>query len=61
MVKIGGEQLVNDGLIPLRKIRDKIDYTRFKQASFLAVITACGPLYKTEDGIFVIPINMLKD
>ena len=60
-VKLGGEALINEGLESLRKIKDKIDYSRFKQPSFLAVITACGPLYKTEDGIFIIPINTLKD
>ena len=60
-VKLGGEKLVNEGLKSLRKLKDKIDYSRFKHPSFLAVITACGSLYKTEDGIFVIPINMLKD
>jgi len=59
-VKLGGEKLINEGLASLRKIKDKIDYTRFKEPTFLAVITACGPLYKSEDGIFVIPINMLK-
>ena len=60
-IKLGGEKLISDGINSLRKIRDKIDYDRFKKPSFLAVITACGPLYKTEDGIFIIPINMLKD
>ena len=59
-VKLGGENLINEGLESLRKIKNKIDYSRFKEPSFLAVITACGPLYKTKDGIFVIPINMLK-
>lgn len=60
-VKLGGEKLIEEGLQSLRKIKNKIDYTRFKEPSFLAVITACGPLYKTQDGIFVIPINMLKN
>ena len=59
-VKLGGENLINEGLESLRKIKNKIDYSRFKEPSFLAVITACGPLYKTKDGNFVIPINMLK-
>ena len=59
-VKLGGESLINEGLESLRKIKNKIDYSRFKEPTFLAVITACGPLYKTEDGIFVFPINMLK-
>lgn len=59
-VKLGGEKLIAEGIASLRKIKNKIDYTRFKEPTFLAIITACGPLYKTEDGIFVIPINMLK-
>ena len=37
------------GLESLKQIKNKIDYSRFKKPSFLAVITACGPLYNTKD------------
>lgn len=60
-VKLGGEELINDGITSLRKIKNKIDYSRFKAPTFMAVITACGAAYKTDDGIFVIPITMLKN
>lgn len=60
-VKLGGEELINDGITSLRKIKNKIDYSRFKAPTFMAVITACGAAYTTEDEIFVIPITMLKN
>lgn len=33
-VKLGGENLINEGLESLRKIKNKIDYSRFKEPSF---------------------------
>lgn len=29
--------------------------------SFMMILTAYGPCYKREDGIYVVPINMLRD
>ena len=60
-VKLGGEEAIQKGISNLRKLRDKIDYEHEKQPSFLAVITAFGSSYKTEDGIYVFPITQLKD
>ena len=60
-VKLGGEEAINKGLSNLRKLRDKIDYEREKKPAFLAVITAFGSSYRTEDGIYVFPITQLKD
>ena len=60
-VKLGGEEAIQKGISNLRKLRDKIDYEHEKQPSFLAVITAFGSSYKTEDEIYVFPITQLKD
>ena len=60
-IKLGGEKLINEGIESLKKLYNKIDYSKFKTPEFLAVITATGPCYKTKDGIYVIPLTMLKD
>lgn len=60
-IKLGGEKLINEGIEALEKLYRKIDYSKFKNPSFLAVITAAGSCYKTKNGIYIIPITMLKD
>lgn len=60
-VKLGGEEAIKNGINNLRKLKEKIDYEREKQPSFMAVITSFGSSYKTEDGIYVFPITQLKD
>lgn len=60
-IKLGGDKLINDGINSLIKLYNKIDYSKFKKPEFMAVITATGPCYKTKDGIFIIPITMLKN
>ena len=60
-IKLGGEKLINEGIKSLKKLYNKIDYSKFNTPEFLAVITATGPCYKTKDGIYIIPITMLKD
>ena len=60
-IKLGGEENINKALTSLRALKNKIDYEKEKEPSFLAVITAIGPSYKTSDGIYVFPITQLKD
>lgn len=61
-IKVGGEKLINEGLNSLRLFKEKIIKKSDEKApSFMMVLTAFGPLYKTRDGIYVVPINMLKD
>lgn len=60
-IKLGGEDLIEDGAISLKRLRDKIiEKSEEKAPSFLLVLTAVGGAYKREDGVFVAPINMLK-
>lgn len=60
-IKLGGEDLVAEGCRSLltldKKIRSKSDEL---PPSFLMVLTASGPLYRTKEGIYVVPINCLK-
>ena len=60
-IKLGGDDLINDGADSLKKLRDKIvEKSDEKAPSFLLVLTAVGGAYKREDGVFVAPINLLR-
>jgi len=60
-VKLGGENLINEGAQNLLKLHDKIDTDKMKTPSFLAVITASDKFaYQRPDGVCVIPITCLK-
>lgn len=60
-IKLGGDDLINDGAESLKKLRDKIvEKSDEKAPSFLLVLTAVGGAYKREDGVYVAPINLLK-
>ena len=60
-IKLGGDDLINDGAESLKRLRDKIvGKSDEKAPSFLLVLTAVGGAYKREDGVYVAPINLLK-
>ena len=61
-VKLGGEKPVEDGAASLKRLKRKIDEKSDEPSpSFLMVLTASGPRYRREDGVFVTPINKLRD
>ena len=61
-VKLGGEKPVEDGAASLKRLQRKIEEKSDEPApSFLMVLTASGPRYRREDGVFVTPINKLRD
>lgn len=60
-IKLGGERLTEDGAKSLNTLKNKIIEKSSEPApSFMMILTARGPLYRREDGIFVVPINCLK-
>ena len=60
-IKLGGDDLINDGAESLKRLRDKIvEKSDEKAPSFLLVLTAVGGAYKREDGVYVAPINLLR-
>lgn len=60
-IKLGGESLVEAGAYSLKKLRTKIEEKSDNNTpSFLLVLTAVGPAYRREDGVYVAPINLLK-
>lgn len=61
-IKLGGDNLVEEGASSLKSLAEKIDTTRMKSASFLMVLTAIGDFaYQREDGVYVVPIGSLKE
>lgn len=61
-VKLGGDDLINEGVKTLKSLASKIDTERMKHPSFLMVLTAVGSYaYRREDGVYVVPIGCLKD
>ena len=61
-IKLGGDKLIQEGVITLKKLASKIDTTKMKSPSFLMALTAVGKFaYQREDGIYVVPIGCLKD
>lgn len=60
-IKLGGDDLVNEGAVSLKTLRNKIVEKSDEHApSFLLVLTAIGGAYQREDGVFVAPINLLR-
>ncbi len=60
-IKLGGEKLINEGASSLNLLKAKIaGKSQEPTPSFMMILTANGPLYQREDGIFVVPINCLR-
>lgn len=61
-IKLGGDNLIEEGASSLKSLSEKIDTTRMKNPSFLMVLTAVGDFaYQREDGVYVVPIGSLKN
>ena len=61
-VKLGGENLINQGAENLKKLASKIDTDKMKEPSFMMVLVGIGECaYKREDGIYIVPIWCLKN
>ena len=60
-IKLGGDDLINDGAESLKTLRNKIvDKSDEKAPSFLLVLTAVGGAYRRDDGVYVAPINLIR-
>jgi uncharacterized protein len=56
-----GSHLFDDAAEKLKKFAGKIDSEKMEAPSFLAIISATEYAYQREDGVYVIPVGMLKD
>lgn len=60
-IKLGGEGLIKEGAKSLNLLQKKIEEKSNEPLpSFRMILTATGPLYQREDGIYVVPINCLR-
>lgn len=61
-IKLGGDTLIEEGAVNLKKLAAKIDTVKMKDPSFLMVLTGVGRFaYQRKDGVYVVPIGCLKD
>ena len=60
-IKLGGENLINEGAKTLAKLSANLDTSRMETPSFCMILTAVGNYaYKRDDGIWVVPVTCLK-
>lgn len=60
-IKLGGDDLIESGAASLKTLKKKIEEKSDERSpSFLMVLTAVGGSYQREDGVYVVPINLLK-
>ena len=55
-IKLGGEQLIEEGVESLEKLKSVVDNDKL---AFRMILTATGPAYRRKDGIYVVPLNCL--
>ena len=61
-IKLGGDNLIEEGASTLKELAGKIDTTKMKTPSFLMVMTGLGDYaYQRDDGVWVVPAGSLKD
>jgi hypothetical protein len=60
-IKLGGDKLIEEGTKSLKLLRNKIvEKSDHRAPSFLMVLTAVGPSYLREDGVYVASINQIR-
>ena len=60
-IKLGGDRLIDEGALSLKKLASRIDTEKMEKPSFLMVLTANGDCaYRRSDGVIVVPIGCLK-
>lgn len=60
-IKLGGDDLINDGADALINLESKIDTERMKAPSFKMVLIGVGTYaYRRADGVYVVPLGCLK-
>lgn len=60
-IKLGGDELINEGIASLNRLAEKIDTDKMYKPSFKMVLTAVGNMaYLHEKGVYIVPIGCLK-
>lgn len=61
-IKLGGEEKIDEGAKALKLLEKKIcEKSNVHPPEFLMVLTAIGHAYRRNDGVHVVPINMLTN
>lgn len=60
-IKLGGENQITYGTRRLSLLKEKIKQDNQTPPSFCMILTACGHAYTKDEGIHIVPINMLRD
>ena len=60
-IKIYSENNILEAIKSLNKFQTKLMKSNNKLPKFRMIVTSHGNCYKTEEGIFVVPISVLKD
>ena len=61
-IKLGGDDMIEQGAASLKLLSKNIDITRMKAPSFLMVLTGLdGFAYQREDGVYVVPVGCLRN
>lgn len=60
-IKLGGDELINEGIASLNRLAEKIDTGKMYKPSFKMVLTAVGNMaYLHEKGVYIVPVGCLK-
>lgn len=59
-IKLGGEDLINEGINNLKLLENKIINSKQCLPAFKMIITAGGDAY-IKDDVYIVPINLLTD
>ncbi|MDO4940703.1 MAG: DUF4143 domain-containing protein [Erysipelotrichaceae bacterium] len=60
-IKIASEENINDGIKSLCSFEKKMLDNNLQTPLFKMVVTSHGACYKSEEGVYVVPINFLKN
>lgn len=60
-IKIYSENNILEAIKSLNKFQTKLMKSNIKLPKFRMIVTSHGNCYKTEEGIFVVPISVMKD
>ena len=60
-IKIASQSNIKEGIDSLKSFERKMKNSGLKTPSFKMVLTSHGGCYKNEEGIYIVPINLLKN
>lgn len=60
-IKIASDDNIREGIKSLKAFEKKVTDSNLKRPLAKMILTSHGACYKTEDGIFVVPLTFLKD